>query len=93
VIRSFRSKPLKRFAENGDASKLPVSGAAVDRLERQLVALDTASVPEQMNVPGWFFHSLRGRPLRYSVRVTANWRLTFGFDGQDAIDVDLEDYH
>ena len=93
MIRSFRSKPLRRFAEHGDASKLPVSGAAVDRLERQLGGLDAATAPEQMNVPGWFFHSLRGRPQRFSVRVTANWRLTFGFDGPDAVEVDLEDCH
>jgi len=93
VIRSIRSKPLKQFASKGDASKLPVSGVAVDRIEAQLTALDVASAAEQMDVPGWYFHPLKGKPLRYSVRVTANYRLTFAFEPPDAVDVDLEDYH
>jgi len=93
VIRSVRSKPLKLFATKGDASKLPVSGVAIDRIEAQLTALDTATAADQMDVPGWYFHSLKGKPLRYSVRVTANYRLTFAFDPPDADDVDLEDYH
>ena len=93
MIRSIRSKPLKQFASKDDASKLPVSGVAVDRIEAQLTALDVASAAEQMDVPGWYFHPLKGKPLRYSVRVTANYRLTFAFEPPDAVDVDLEDYH
>lgn len=91
MITSFRSKVLKQFAETGVASKLPVRNA--DRVRRQLVALDAASEPDQMNVPGWFFHGLHGKPQRWSVRVTGNWRITFGFEAQDAVAVDLEDYH
>jgi proteic killer suppression protein len=45
-----------------------------------------------MDVPGYVFHPLRGQ-ARFSVRVTGNWRITFGFEGEDAVDVDLEDYH
>lgn len=45
-----------------------------------------------MNIPGWYYHSLRGAD-RYSVRVTANYRVTFAFVVPDARDVDLEDYH
>jgi proteic killer suppression protein len=45
-----------------------------------------------MNLPGLHFHGLQGEP-RWSVRVTANWRVTFGWGEADAIDVDLEDYH
>lgn len=93
MIRSFRSKPLKLFAMKGDASKLPVSGAAVDRVEAQLTALDVATAADQLDVPGWYFHELKGKPVRYSVRVTANYRLTFAFEPPDADDVDLEDYH
>ena len=93
MIRSIRSKPLKLFALGGDASKLPVRGVAVDRIEAQLTALDVAASAEQMDVPGWYFHQLKGRPVRYSVRVTANYRLTFAFVPPDATDVDLEDYH
>lgn len=93
MIRSISSKSLKLFAIKGDASKLPVSGAAVDRIEAQLTALDVATAAEQMDVPGWYFHRLKGKPVRYSVRVTANYRLTFAFEPPDADDVDLEDYH
>ena len=94
MIKSFRSKPLKKFAATGDASKLPVQGkATIERLTDQVVTLDAVTKPEEMNVPGWYFHSLRGKPVRYSVRVTANYRLTFCFEENDAEEVDLEDYH
>lgn len=56
--------------------------------------LDTAVKPEDMNIPGFRFHSLTGnRKGSYSVTVTGNWRITFRFDGEDAIDLNLEDYH
>lgn len=45
-----------------------------------------------MNLPGFYFHGLSGEK-RWSVRVTANYRLTFGWDEPDAIEVDIEDYH
>lgn len=92
MIRSFRNKGLRRFAENGNSSKLSVRN--IDRLVIILRQLDAAKVPEQMNLPGFFFHSLKGSEKgRFSVRVTGNFRLTFGWDGTDAIDIDLEDYH
>jgi len=46
-----------------------------------------------MNLPGYRFHALHGRPRRYSVTVTRTWRITFEWDGEDAIRVDYEDYH
>ena len=56
--------------------------------------LDAAARPEDMNVPGWRFHPLHGRQKgRWAVAVSGNLRLTFAFDGEDAIDIDLEDYH
>jgi toxin HigB-1 len=56
--------------------------------------LDAAIRPGDMNVPGWRFHGLRGdRKGRWAVAVSGNLRLTFGYDGENAIDVDLEDYH
>lgn len=92
MIDTIRSKPLRQFFETGRADKLPVQGAAVARVSRILRALDAATKPEDMNLPGYHFHSLEGEP-RWSVRVTGNWRVTFGWDGGAAIDVDLEDYH
>ena len=92
MIKSFRNKGLEAFATTGDTRKLPVRGAAARKLARQLAVLNAAIKPEDMNLPGFYFHGLRGEQ-RYSVRVTANYRLTYGWNDKDAIDVDLEDYH
>ena len=92
MIRSFRSKALRRYVEQEDRSKLSVANVA--RLDRILTRLDAAIRPEQMDQAGWRFHPLKGSMKgRYAVDATANWRLTFGWDGEDAIEVDLEDYH
>lgn len=92
MIRSFRSKALRRFAEQGDASKLSVSN--VRRVVIILAHLGGAVSPDDMNLPGYRFHGLKGRDKgRYAVDASGNWRITFGWDGKDAVDVDLEDYH
>ncbi|MEY3658825.1 MAG: hypothetical protein RL425_1586 [Pseudomonadota bacterium] len=92
MIRSFRSKALRRLSEQGDVSKLSVPN--VRRVQRIIEQLDEATTPEEMNVPGWRFHSLKGQDKgRYAVDASGNWRITFGWDGKDAIDLDLEDYH
>lgn len=47
-----------------------------------------------MNQPGWHFHPLSGEMQHlYAVKVNANWRLTFGFEEENAILVDYQDYH
>ncbi len=92
MIKSFRSKALRQFADKGDASKLPVQNS--ERVRRILRALDAATAAEQMNVPGLKFHLLKGADKgRFSVWVSGNYRVTFGWSGEDAVDVDLEDYH
>jgi toxin HigB-1 len=92
MIRSFRSKALKRLAEQGDASKLSVPN--VRRVETILARLDGAMVPEDLNLPGYRFHGLKGKDKgRYAVDASGNWRITFAWDGRNAVDVDLEDYH
>lgn len=64
------------------------------RLESILKTLDEADRPDEMNVPGWRLHPLKGdRAGRYAVDVSGNWRVTFEWDGEDAVEVDLEDYH
>jgi proteic killer suppression protein len=78
VIRSFRNRALKRYFESGDPSGLR--------------ALDAAARPEQLNLPGFYWHPLQGE-ARWTIRVTGNWRITFAWDGADAVAVDLEDYH
>ena len=92
MIRSFRHKGLRRFFESSDRRGVPPESA--DRLRRMLDRLEAATVPEDMNLPGYKFHPLGGdRKGAYAVTVTGNWRITFRFDGEDVIDVDLEDYH
>lgn len=92
MIRSFRSKGLRRFAELGDASRLSVQNP--DRIRRILAVLNAAAAPEDMNQPGWRFHALAGREKgRYAVNASGNWRVTFAWQDGDALDVDLEDYH
>jgi len=92
MIRSFRSKVLRRLVERGDASKLSIPN--VRRVETILARLDGAVLPDDMNLPGYRFHGLKGRDKgRYAVDASGNWRITFGWDGKDAVDVDLEDYH
>jgi toxin HigB-1 len=90
VIRTFRSKHLRAYFETGRARTLSVQN--VERVGRMLRALNAAARPEHMNLPGYHFHALQGQ-RRWSIRVIGNWRITFGWDAADAIDVDLEDYH
>ena len=63
------------------------------RVARQLALINAAVRPEDLDLPGFRFHGLEGKPKRYSIRVTANYRLTFGWDPPDAVDLNLEDYH
>jgi len=65
-----------------------------NKLNEQLTVLNTATKPEHMNIPGWNLHPLRGELAgHWAVSVNGNWRLTFSFDGEDAILVDYQDYH
>jgi len=90
VIRTFRNKALRVYFETGRNAGLSVQNVA--RAGRVLRALDAAARPEHLNLPGCRFHALHGE-RRWSIRAGGNWRITFGWDGADAVDVDLEDYH
>jgi proteic killer suppression protein len=92
MIRNFTHKGLERFFKKGDHRGIIAKSES--RIERILDRLDAVVRPEDMNIPGYKFHGLGGnRKGTYAVAVTGNWRMTFGFDGEDAIDVDMEDYH
>ncbi len=91
MIQGFRSRALKRLWNDNDATG--VRPDQVDRVRRVLNQLDVASKPEDLNLPGYRFHALHGRPRRYSVTVTRTWRITFEWGGEDAVRVDYEDYH
>ncbi len=91
MIRSFRSKALERLWLTGRSTKIRPD--LKSRCLRRLDALNEASTPRDMNIPGFNFHALRGKPKRYSVHVNGPWCVTFGWDDNDAVDVDLEQYH
>ena len=92
VIRSFKHRGLQRLFTGSDHRGIPAHFAA--RLERMLDRLDSATRADDMNLPGYKFHRLTGeRKGTCAVSVTGNWRITFRFEGEDAVDVDLEDYH
>jgi proteic killer suppression protein len=92
VIASFRHKGLKRFFESSDLRGISSQHGA--RLRRQLDVLDAAREVNDMNLPGWKLHQLKGfRKGTWAVSVSANLRITFRFEAGEAYDVDLEDYH
>ena len=92
MIKSFRHKGLKKFFETG--SKAGIQTEHAGKLTRQLGLLNRASQPEDVNIPGWYLHSLHGDLAGlWSIKVNGNWRLTFRFENGDAILVDYQDYH
>ena len=92
MLRSLRSRALKGLWTRSDASDLRPDWAR--RIERQLSLLEQATKPEDMDVVSYGFRALTGdRAGRFSIVVSRNWRISFGIDGEDAVDVDLEDYH
>ncbi|HKJ76576.1 MAG TPA: type II toxin-antitoxin system RelE/ParE family toxin [Gammaproteobacteria bacterium] len=92
MIKSFRHKGLKRFYETGSTSGIQ-SGHA-KRLRMQLAALDTATVVDDVDIPGFRLHPLKGRSKgRWAIAVSGNWRLTFEFRDGNAYVLDYEDYH
>ncbi len=75
-------------------SKAGINPSHAKKLRKLLTALDAAARPEDMNVPGWDLHPLKGNLAgHWSVSVNGNWRMTFKFRGIDAEVVDYLDYH
>ncbi len=91
MIESFRHKGLQELFEKGRSAKL--QKALADRALRRLDAIDVAKTPEALTVPGFNFHGLQGKPKRYSVHVNGPWCITFEWQGENAVKVDLENYH
>jgi proteic killer suppression protein len=92
MIKDFRHKGLHAYFEQGSKAGIQPHHAA--RLSRQLKQLDRSKVPADMNIPGWRLHPLSGQlENHWSVWVNGNWRLTFVFEGEDAVLVDYQDYH
>jgi len=60
---------------------------------RRLDALDQVTILADLNVPGFAFRHLTGKPTRYSLHVNGPWCTTFEWIEGDAWGVDLEQYH
>jgi toxin HigB-1 len=92
VIKSFAHRGLKRFFEEGVGRGL--NPQFLDKIERELNALDAAQDINELNLPGFGLHALTGdRSGEWSMTVTRNWRITFKFIDGHAYDVNYEDYH
>jgi len=92
MIRSFRHKGLKLLFEDGD--RRGVRNDQADKAARILQRLEVAQSPADMALPGYRLHALKGDMAGFwAVSVSGNWRITWRFDGPDAADVDLIDYH
>lgn len=92
MIKSFRHDGLERFFRTG--SKAGIQPKHAKRLSLQLARLEASTSAADMNLPGWDWHPL-GSDLagHWAVSVSGNWRLTFTFEGTDAVLVNYRDYH
>jgi len=95
MIKTFRHKGLKRFFDDPRyTDKRGISEGISNRLIVILDALNTIEYAVEMDIAGLYFHRLKGqRRGEYSVRVAGNWRITWRMDGNDVVDINLEDYH
>jgi proteic killer suppression protein len=92
MIRSFHHKSLKRLYEDDDARGL--NPGHVEKLRRILARLDIAKTPQDLDLPGYRLHPLKGDLKGFwAVTVQANWRVTFRLSGGHVFDVDYVDYH
>lgn len=92
MIRTFGHKGLRKFFESGTTQGIKPDHAK--RLRIMLAALDTAQSIDDMNIPGFQLHPLKGPQRgRWAVSVNGNWRLTFEFREGHAYILNYEDYH
>ena len=92
MIQNLRHKGLKRLFENGD--RKGIRPDLIEKAENILFVLNRAKAPDDMNLPGFRLHPLKGDLKgHWAVTVRANWRIVFRMAGGQAADVDLIDYH
>jgi len=92
MIKSFEHKGLERFFAKGTKSGIQASHAV--KLRDQLTFLNTAMTIDDMDIPGWRLHPLKGRKKNlWSITVNKNWRVVFKFEDGHAYIVNYEDYH
>jgi proteic killer suppression protein len=92
VIASFKNKALADLWSSGRTAK--IDKRLHERILLRLDRLDACTAPEEMNLPGFDFHALRGhQPTRYTIHVNGPWCITFEFHEGEALRVDLVQYH
>ena len=92
MIKRFRHKGLETLFQRGTTKG--IDAQLSEKLRRILARLNDGPLPDAMNIPGYRLHQLKGdRKGSWSVWVSGNYRLTFDIEGDDATNVDFEDYH
>lgn len=92
MIKSFKHKGLENFFTTGSTAGIQANHER--RLEERLQALHTATMIDDMDLPGWRLHELKGnRARQWSITVSGNWRVVFEFIDGHAYVVNYEDYH
>jgi proteic killer suppression protein len=92
MIKTFKHKGLERFFNSGSARGIQANHT--NKLRMQLVVLDTAQSIEDLDIPGYRLHPLKGNKQGiWSIAVSGNWRVTFEFKDGNAHIVNYEDYH
>ena len=92
MIRGFRHRGLRRLYEDDDRRGFNLEH--LEKIQRVLARLDQAIQPDDLDLPGFRLHQLKGDLAGYfSITIRANWRIIFRFQGQDVTDVDYLDYH
>lgn len=92
MIKSIKTKAIKRLYDEDDRSKLPSD--MVERIKNILFSIDNANSLDDLSLPSYKLHPLKGdRAGQWSITVRANWRIVFKFEGGNAYDVEYIDYH
>ena len=92
MIRSFKHRGLKALYDGRTTRR--VAPAHVEKLRDILAVLDRSRGTDDMDIPGFRLHSLKGNLAGFwAVSVSGNWRVTFRFDNGHAVDVGYVDYY
>lgn len=91
MIRSFRHKGLEELFSTGHTAK--IGADMINRCILRLDAINQAFLPQDLYIPGFKFHPLKGQPIRYSIHVNGPWCITFEWNINDAFLLDFENYH
>ncbi len=93
AIKSFADEDTERVFAGRKPKRLPHQ--ILDRAEAKLVVLDSASTVEELGMPpGNRLERLKGdRAGQWSIRINQQYRICFAWEGGDAYDVEIADYH